>query len=266
MGYLPRLRWGDGVGVNSKRKRRTGSQALIERIPFEEAGCAVAGPNHSLRIDLIGKAQSRHDLLVIRLIASTGGANNRTCHSARGNVACVLHRAAGKNVRRLIVLLIPGLIVLVANSEVQGKPRGCFEVILEITSNTPLPIAQVPERVGELHVRDAAKNEIGRRIAWPIRCVGIPGVGSAVSEGSKETYVPGLQVILLIAGSLTSNGPKVASSLPRQTVLVIERVVSEYLQAGRVTEGTDIRAHTLVSKSCVSLRIGKWYAHLLLAI
>src|SRR5580658_10411126 len=60
-------RWAGGILVDRCRKGRAGGQALIERVSLKEAGDPVANANHGRRIDLIGKAQPRHDLLIVRV-------------------------------------------------------------------------------------------------------------------------------------------------------------------------------------------------------
>ena len=148
-------RWAGGIRVDRLGKRRTGSQALIERIAFKEAGGAVAPANHGLRIQLVGKTQAWHDLLVIGVIAGVGGANRRARHRQSRDMACVFYGAVGQHVCGLVVLLIPGLIVLIAQSEIDREPGGHFKVVLKVARQTPLAIADIAERGRELGVEDA---------------------------------------------------------------------------------------------------------------
>ena len=80
-----------------------------------------------------------------------------------------------------------------------------------------------------MNVLNPAQDKVGRTVAAATRQASVlPGV----AECTEESDVPGIQIILLVPGGLTSDRDKVTSALPGQCVLVIECIVSENLGIG----------------------------------
>src|SRR6202020_2244505 len=100
------------------------SKPLIGGVSFKEAGSAVAAANYEPWRYLQCKAESRHELLVVWLVARAVWADDRSCRSPRRNRTRVLHHAAiEQNIGSPVIDLIPRLVELVAYPEVDRKIR-----------------------------------------------------------------------------------------------------------------------------------------------
>ena len=117
----------------------------------------------------------------------------------------ILHRSTRKNIGSLVVLLIPGLIVLIPQSEIDRQSRGHLEVVLNVAGDAPLTIAHTTIRRCELVVRDTVENEIRRAITRPITRIRIARENAVVGKLSEKSDVPCIEVVLLVTRRLHTN-------------------------------------------------------------
>ena len=110
-----------GGNVAAKSERRTRSQALIKGVAFEEAGGAVSAANHHSRSRLESEPKARHDLLVVCVVAGASGANDSARDRSSRHVTGIFHGSVRQNVRGAVIDLVPRLVKLVAQAEVESE-------------------------------------------------------------------------------------------------------------------------------------------------
>ncbi len=120
---------------------------MIEGIALKEAGSAVAATNDPFIHRLESEAYARHYLVVGAFVAGAGGANLRTRNRQGRNMACILHRAIRKNVGSLVVLLVPRLVILIAQPEIESELAGYFHIVLKVACQPPLPVTHIADGV-----------------------------------------------------------------------------------------------------------------------
>src|SRR5579862_4779573 len=179
-------------------------------------------------------------------------------------MASVFHSAVGKDVGGLVVLLIPRLIVFVSNAEIEREAGRDFEIVLKVSGEAPLAVADPARGRGELIVVDAIENKVRRTIAGTVRCIRIRRKDATVTKLPEEADVSGVDVVLLIAGGLAANREEVASVLPGQVVVIIKSIVGEDLKVSIGADVTGVVVDGLAGESNKEL-LAKGYADLLIS-
>src|SRR6185437_9594128 len=127
--------------------------------------------------------------------------------------------------------LVPRLIVLIAQPEVQRQPRRSLKVVLHISRDAPLPIADDSQRRSQLVLRNPVENKVRRRITGPAAySIRIARKDTRVIKLAEEAIVRGVDIVLLEARRLHAEGEQVPSLLPGQVVVVVEGVVAQNLR------------------------------------
>ena len=67
-----------------------------------------------------------------------GAANAGTCPA--------YDDATREHVGSLVVLFVPGLVVFVSDTEIDGESGSCFEIILDVAGRSPLAVSNPAER------------------------------------------------------------------------------------------------------------------------
>ena len=164
---------------------------MIEGIAFKKAGRPVTAADHKPRGCLVGETETRHELVIGRVVTGSRRAYHCTCDGSGRDAARILDDpAVQQDVRSLVMRFIPGLIEFVTQAKVERELRRKFEIILDVACHSPLPVADDPDGRAQLAFRGAIQNKICRAISSPAGgYVGIAGKAAVVVKAPKKPEV-----------------------------------------------------------------------------
>src|SRR6201999_2577730 len=138
----------------------------------------------------IGEAEARHDLPVVRLITGAIAANFGVRRGSGRNPGCVLYDSLGQiDVSGLVILLVPGLVVLVAEADVQREVRHDLPVVLNEPRSAPLPLSDEDALGSHLRLMNPVEHKVRAAITGGVAQQRVARVVAGVAELPEETSV-----------------------------------------------------------------------------